>query len=192
MNSKVLHFLLVLLLVGLSSAHTHTHECVHEQMNITLVEGMHHQKYNTRYFALPLHVVTTNAICSHRSTASWAPIRIKADYTRNFHWVNFETISVGLDIQNLTQPLRDYIQYYLVPAAIEWIQNTYSIEQFTSPLAAPSGYDSCNGYQLPSAITGGNSVADTDLYYIITWLNDPTASFVARAGGCYIDATTYR
>lgn len=80
----------------------------------------------------------------------------------------------------------------LVPAAIEWIQKTYSVKQFTSNLAAPTTMTHCQSMQVPSAITGGNSVANTDLYLIISWVDEPDASFVARAGGCATDSTTKR
>ena len=89
---------------------------------------------------------------------------------------------------NLSEPYRQYIEYVVMPAAIEWMQMTYSVIPYTNPLKATQ--TTCNSKPVPAEVNTG--VADIDLYIIVNWVNATSSSYVAKAGACTLDATTGR
>lgn len=95
-----------------------------------------------------------------------------------------------LVLSDLAQPYRDYIQYVVMPGAIEWLKMTYSVIPYTSTLKISSSVTSCNSKSIPASLRAG--VEDTDLFIIVNWVNASSSSYVAKAGPCVLDSTTYR
>lgn len=55
----------------------------------------------------------------------------------------------------------------------------------------PANETVCNGLAIPSELSAVG-IPDTDLYILVSWVDSPNSSFVAKGGWCARDATTSR
>lgn len=94
-------------------------------------------------------------------------------------------------LTDLSLSLQDYILNYVLPPAKNYLEAALKVLPRNGKLTAPNQITACSGLVAIPSIYRSTGV-DADLAVFLTQTNEPTQSFIAYAGACYLHPTTFR
>ena len=166
-------FLFTLIAVGTSHEnHDHQHKCIHDEDPIEF--GF---------------IDTGSPQMDHegRVLLNWQSIRILLDFSSTFTLLFFSKY-LALTGQDA---LKNYIQKTVLPPVYNLLSSALKVIRLTSPLTANGQTTMCSGAVTTPAIYNNGGV-DADLVIFVLSVTDSASNYIAKAGACDLDTTTYR